>query len=68
MCDSRTDQATVARATSKDQVFIVADDVRIRVRVGCSWFAVSLFGGSIPCGENPACTARGSGALLQGVC
>ena len=68
MGDYRTHQATVASSTSKDQATDVADFVRICVCGGSSRFAVSLFEDSIPCGDNPASTARGSGALLQGVC
>jgi hypothetical protein len=67
-CDSRTHQATVASATSKDQVIIVADFVFICVRGGGSWFAVSSVGESLPCIENPVCITLVSGALLQDIC
>ena len=72
--DYRTHQATVAsstfkdQATSKDQATTWAAFVRICVCGGSSRFSVSLFEDSISCGDNPASTARGSGALLQGVC
>jgi hypothetical protein len=74
MGDYRTHQATVAsstfkdQATSKDQATTGADFVRICVCGGSSRFPISSFEGSIPCGDNPASIARGSGALLQGVC
>jgi hypothetical protein len=68
MCDSRTHQATVASATSKDQVLIVADVVCICVRVGCSWFAVPSVGESLPCIENPVRITLSSAALPQDIC
>jgi hypothetical protein len=66
--DSRTHQATVASATSQDQVIIVADFVCICVRGGGSWLAVSSVGESLPCIENPVRITLGSGALLQDIC